>query len=214
LEPAGSIQLGVVDGPLDTRAPVTVLDKKASVGTSFDTTMGTWTLRFSCNDLAQPGALPSGCARTEYWINGSAHLEATAPVVLSAVGTYRVSYRSLDLMGNAEDETIEFLRIVPATDQDGDGVLDQEDNCMLAPNANLRDTDGDGFGNRCDPDFNQNVTVDSNDASLLKSKLGTPAALSPNLDLDGNGLIDLADMSILQSMFRKPPGPSGLGLFP
>ena len=46
-----------------------------------------------------------------------------------------------------------------AADQDADGVFDEVDNCVLVANGPQRDTDGDGIGNYCDPDFNNDGTV-------------------------------------------------------
>ena len=101
-------------------------------------------------------------------------------------------------------------------DSDNDGVLDSEDNCVLVPNGPLSpdaggnsqlDTDGDGYGNICDPDFDNNSTVDTSDLAYLKSKFFTS---DPDADLDGNGNVDFADLAILKPMFFGPPGPSGL----
>lgn len=95
----------------------------------------------------------------------------------------------------------------PAPDADGDGVADNLDNCKLVANANQRNTDGDSFGNICDPDFNQNNVVDPADLSRLKSKLGT---VSANEDLNGNGVVDPADLSLLKTYLGKAPGPTGI----
>lgn len=102
---------------------------------------------------------------------------------------------------------VEFAGTVIAIDTDGDGVADNLDNCKLVANANQRNTDGDRFGNICDPDFNQNNIVDPADLSSLKAKLGQ---VSANHDLNGNGIVDPADMSILKTYLGKAPGPSGL----
>ena len=93
-------------------------------------------------------------------------------------------------------------------DSDSDGVGDTTDNCTLVPNANQRDTNGDGFGNICDPDFNGNKIVDPQDFSTLKSVFGKTGY--PDQDLNGNGIVDPQDFSILKSYFGKKPGPSGL----
>lgn len=95
----------------------------------------------------------------------------------------------------------------PSPDSDGDGVADNLDNCKLIVNANQRDTDADGYGNICDPDFNQNLLVDPTDFSRLKAKLGS---VSQHEDLNGNGIVDPTDFSILKSYLGKRPGPSGL----
>ena len=100
-------------------------------------------------------------------------------------------------------------------DSDGDGIIDNHDNCILAPNGPILpdaggnsqlDTDGDGFGNICDPDFNGNGIVDPADFSVLKSALGSP--LSPHQDLNGNGIVDPTDFSILKAVIGQLAGPS------
>jgi len=92
-------------------------------------------------------------------------------------------------------------------DTDRDGAVDSVDNCTLITNADQRDTDGDGYGNICDPDFNGNGIVDPFDFSLLKSRFGQSSF--PDQDLNGNGVVDPFDFSKLKSMFGQPPGPSG-----
>jgi hypothetical protein len=90
---------------------------------------------------------------------------------------------------------------------DGDGVRGALDNCSRVSNADQRDTDGDGYGNACDPDFDNDLLVEGDDVEYLRSVFGTP---DPNGDLDGNGFVNYADLAILREFFFKPPGPSGL----
>jgi hypothetical protein len=103
-----------------------------------------------------------------------------------------------------------------ASDSDSDGISDYEDNCVLIANGPLdpdaggnsqRDTDGDGYGNICDPDFDNSGNVDFSDLAVLKSRFFTS---DPDADLDGDGTVDFADLALLKSMFFGPPGPSGL----
>jgi hypothetical protein len=94
-----------------------------------------------------------------------------------------------------------------AVDTDGDGVFDTADNCTEVSNTDQRDTDRDGFGNICDPDFNGNGVVDGADFSTMKAVLGQPG--HPHQDLNGNGIVDGADFSITKSFLGKPPGPAG-----
>lgn len=92
-------------------------------------------------------------------------------------------------------------------DGDGDGVPDAADNCTLIANANQRDTDGDGFGNRCDADFDDNCFTNVSDLAIMRTGFfGT----NPDLDLDGSGSVNFNDLSILKALFFQPPGPSGL----
>ncbi len=94
-----------------------------------------------------------------------------------------------------------------AMDTDGDGVIDSSDNCTLVPNQLQRDTDYDGYGNYCDPDFDGNLVVNAGDLAYLKLKFFTP---DPIADLNGDGVAASADLAILKSMFFQSPGPSYL----
>ena len=101
-------------------------------------------------------------------------------------------------------------------DTDGDGVTDDMDNCTLVPNGPLipdaggnsqRDTDGDGYGNVCDPDFDNSGVINASDLAYLKTKFFTS---DPDSDLDGSGFVNAADLAIVKQMFFGSPGPSGL----
>ena len=92
-------------------------------------------------------------------------------------------------------------------DGDGDGFLDAADNCTAVANPGQRDSDGDGFGNRCDPDFDGDRRVNFRDLSRLRLLWGSN---DPQADLDGSGLVDAADIALLAARLLLPPGPSGL----
>lgn len=101
-------------------------------------------------------------------------------------------------------------------DSDNDGVADVNDNCTLAANGtditdfggnSQLDTDGDGFGNSCDGDFNNDGTVNFADLAALKSAFGTP---NSNIDMDGNGFVNFGDLAVFKAGFGEPPGPSGI----
>ena len=103
-----------------------------------------------------------------------------------------------------------------SNDVDRDGITDDRDNCILQANGPLapdaggfsqRDTDDDGYGNVCDPDFDNSGNVDFADLAFLKSVFFSADA---DADLDGDGKVDFADLAIQKSMFFSPPGPSGL----
>ncbi len=93
-----------------------------------------------------------------------------------------------------------------AQDTDGDGVTDNVDNCTQWPNADQRDTDGDGFGNRCDPDLDGSGTVSFGDLAAFKAVFNTN---DPDANFDGLGSVNFGDLAILKSFFQLPPGPAG-----
>lgn len=95
----------------------------------------------------------------------------------------------------------------PDLDTDNDTVLDSEDNCTLVPNPDQRNTDGDRYGNICDPDFDNNEFVGRPDLVYLRSMLQTA---DPDADLNGDGIVNFGDFQIMRPYFGGPPGPSGL----
>ena len=108
--------------------------------------------------------------------------------------------------------------IEPASDQDDDGVLDENDNCTNASNADQNDADFDGYGNACDADLNNDNIVNFGDLGLLKSVFFSTVdpfddefSLEARSDLNGDGVVNFADLGILKSMFFQEPGPSCCG---
>ena len=97
------------------------------------------------------------------------------------------------------------VQIVP--DSDGDGVLDNADNCTAVANANQRDTDGDGFGSACDPDLNNDGVVEWVDYFYYTVLWQSADA---NADLDGDGVVTWPDLQIMVDKFFGAPGPSGV----
>ena len=91
-------------------------------------------------------------------------------------------------------------------DEDADGILDHEDNCLFAANADQRDADGDGIGNICDADLNNDCVVNAIDLGLFKTVYQTS---DETADFNGDGLVDDDDLQVLRSRFFKLPGPSG-----
>ena len=71
------------------------------------------------------------------------------------------------------DDRAGACTIYPGADSDGDGILDQKDNCPHVPNPAQGDSDGDGVGDSCD-----NCRTTSNPSQK---------------DTDGDGVGDLCD---------------------
>jgi len=103
-------------------------------------------------------------------------------------------------------------------DTDLDGVDDAIDNCTLVANGPLLpdaggniqlDTDGDGFGNICDADLDNNGLVAGADALIFRGLIGQ-TGVSSAADFNGDTAITGADALIFRALIGLPPGPSGL----
>ena len=96
-------------------------------------------------------------------------------------------------------------------DRDADGIDDQLDNCRDVANEDQRDTDGDGCGNACDADYDQDGLCSGSDFEIFRSVFGLSVGdpdFNANVDHTGDGNVDGADFSAFRSMFGRAPGPS------
>jgi YD repeat-containing protein len=99
---------------------------------------------------------------------------------------------------------------IDSTDEDGDGILDDADNCTYFSNASQLDTNGDGSGNACDADLNNDGITNFADLALFRSAYATSTSqpgYNPDADLNGDGVIDSQDLNMVRSLFFKPPNP-------
>jgi rhodanese-related sulfurtransferase len=84
-------------------------------------------------------------------------------------------------------------------DSDRDGINDDRDNCPTQYNPSQSDSDGDGVGNVCDPDFPNLYVIDRIDfkdfavMALAWAQQGDSLAA----DLNKNGTVDFGDLAIL-----------------
>ena len=86
---------------------------------------------------------------------------------------------------NPDNDTAVSALFSVVKDVDGDGHPDTADNCPTVANADQLDTDGDGLGNACDTDDDNDGVLDVNEGSL-----GTSPT---NPDSDGDGVNDGQD---------------------
>jgi hypothetical protein len=93
-------------------------------------------------------------------------------------------------------------------DTDGDGVDDSVDNCSLVANPAQTDSNGDGFGNACDADLNNDLVVNFVDLGLLRTVFFTDDA---DADFNVDGVVNFVDLGVLRSTFFQPPGPGATG---
>ncbi len=92
-------------------------------------------------------------------------------------------------------------------DSDGDTVSDNQDNCTIVSNTNQRDSNGDGYGNACDADLNNDGVVTVVDYLIMRSRMNQ---MDDDADLNGDGYVTVVDYLMLRSRLNQPPGPSGL----
>ncbi len=100
-----------------------------------------------------------------------------------------------------------FSSLAWAGDSDGDGIDDTVDNCRSLANPGQRDSDGDGFGNRCDADLNDDGVVDVRDLAILKSVFFGQDA-DGDLSEDADQRVNFADLAILRAALYTSPGPA------
>jgi hypothetical protein len=96
-------------------------------------------------------------------------------------------------------------------DADGDEYSDDLDNCSAQPNPDQRDTDGDGFGNACDADLNNDNIVNVIDLGLFRQRF---FGSDPDADFNGDGIVNVIDLGFLKARFFSAPGPGATGAGP
>jgi hypothetical protein len=186
------------------------------------TGLGPTTWELHTNGLAGP-SLTGATTLTGQYIPMQLTYDPVAHLVsasISGVPTPSIPYTAIGIEGVGMEavEHVSFgiadnFSVRSAADADGDGVPDFRDNCLLIPNPDQLDADGDGYGNACDADLNNSGTVTAADFAILRSLLGQSATASPAAaaaDLNGSGTVTAADFAILRGALGTNPGPSGL----
>jgi len=108
-----------------------------------------------------------------------------------------------DDAASPSDDTEEDAPALPS-DQDGDGILDADDNCPLVANPDQEDADDDGYGDACSfpgyisPCCGPECNLDSDGDDLPDSLDLCPWTLTEggfeaNVDSDGDGVGDACD---------------------
>lgn len=90
---------------------------------------------------------------------------------------------------NPEDESPLDFEALNLLDTDGDGVIDGDDNCPATPNSTQADTDGDGFGDACEPVALPYDTETTLSASPSPAVVGQPLSFTVTVHNVGSALV-------------------------
>ena len=219
VETAPSSVIGLLDPPPGNRPPVANDD---TYNTQFQTQLTIAAPGVLANDTDDDfdtltAALDTGPSFASSF-NLSADGSFTYIPNIAFFGTDSFTYMAND---GTDDSNMATVTInVGAGDADSDGVPDDADNCIDVPNGpdipdaggnSQLDTDGDGYGNMCDGDLNNDGDTNTLDLNLYKQAHRTSIG-DPNYDADadfnGNGEINTLDLNIYKVLHRLPPGPS------
>ena len=98
-------------------------------------------------------------------------------------------------------------------DQDSDTICDPDDNCLTDPNPSQNDTTGDGYGNVCDQDWDNNGGVGGTDLGRWKLHFAHSNIEADDREIDcsepPNQTVGGVELGCWKVAFAKPIGPSG-----
>jgi len=125
----------------------------------------------------------------------AALLISANPAITAADISQAIKRTAVDLGGAGPDRTFGYglidalAAVQQQADADGDAVPDKHDNCPNVANPNQLNTDGDGLGNVCDPDDDNDGMPDTYEISMGFNPLN-PSDASADADGDGYSNID------------------------
>ncbi len=113
----------------------------------------------------------------------------------------------INVDGATESHLVRAIALLPEFDSDDDGIANDMDNCLTAANPDQRDTNGDGIGNACDADLDDDCATNFGDLAAFKSVFLSD---DEDADFNGDGMVNFGDLAVLKKWFVSPPGPSAL----
>jgi hypothetical protein len=163
------------------------------------------TLCWGSNSTSQLGQVTPAPAAVLNWTTGNpsvATIDASGAAQVLAGGVTVI-------VANYGGRSIGELLTSVAPDSDGDGVPDSSDNCTLLANPSQCDSDNDGFGYRCDGDFNQTNSTNAADTTLFRAQLAQPSVgpVFNEADINCNGVVNSQDTTLFRGLLGSAPGP-------
>jgi hypothetical protein len=156
----------------------------------------------ACGEIG--GALIDGVLRIGLLPVGDSGVRGTATLYDQGESTTVIV--ELVVEGEAEPSAEPSIEPTVVPDTDGDGVLDDVDNCLDVANPDQLDTDGEGIGDACTadlydtdgdavPDVTDNCTFVANPDQLSRDGdgVGDACTAAPPVDSDGDGYTDDVD---------------------
>jgi hypothetical protein len=146
---------------------------------------------------------------TSSWSTHNISIDLSDPLLSGQVLQFGFQSTS-QLFGNTG---VYYDNIYFGVDTDEDGVPNIADNCRLVANNSgtgaQADSDGDGYGNRCDGDLNQNLVTNAQDYVLFRQQIGQPsvAPVFNKADINANGVVNAQDYVIFRGLIGSAPGP-------
>jgi lysophospholipase L1-like esterase len=157
--------------------------------------------------FARKAAAYSGRNGVTFYLADNLYAATIVPGDVSTLDCFHASRIGQQFI--AETITSGLHRV--AGDTDDDGVLDGADNCTEVANGDQLDTDGDGIGNLCDCDFNQDDFCGGPDFTAFIGCFNQPTggnATCEAADMNGDGFVGGPDFSLFIGGFNGPPGPA------
>lgn len=163
-------QPGTTEVTLDNTPPVVNIssvqdDRGNLIPQDGKTSSGNLTFTFTANDPPS-GGVPGSTLPTTCQVDNTTSFSCASPyqLFIATFGLHTFNVTTQDQAGNEGSASFSWEYV---QDSDMDGIFDAFDNCPTVSNPDQTDTDGDGLGNACDPDDDNDGIPDTVEEALF-----------------------------------------------